>query len=239
MSALSIRQEEAAPAALTASLRGTRHYDRKYYEQHLLPRARVAVLQRLHAIGGYLDDACRVLDFGCSDGSVLEALPARWRAGVEVNPFSRALARERGLDVRASLEEFSGATFDRVVSCHCLEHVEDPSGTLRHLAQALAPGGRLVLNLPMNDCRDRGQRRWRPDDMNQHLFAWTPMTLGNLLAATGYRPLEVRVHKYLYPSRPPIASALGLRFPRLYHVFARCYGMLRKHHQLVAVAELA
>lgn len=214
----------------------TAHYDRRYYETHLLPRVRAAVQQRLHAIGKYLGEADSVLDFGCSDGELLLAAPGSSKAGIEVNPFSRSIARDRGIDVRASIKDFKGAGFSRIISCHCLEHVPSPADSLNELRELLTNDGRLVLNLPLNDCRDRRQLTWDPDDMNQHLHAWTPRILGNLLHACGFSPEVVVVHRYVYPSWPQSFHSLADQAPGMYHLIARAYGAIRARHQLVAVA---
>ncbi|MCA9260899.1 MAG: hypothetical protein KDA61_16910, partial [Planctomycetales bacterium] len=53
---LSSATASACPTGETsqdASQRAAAHYDKTYYEGHLLPRAQAAVLQRLHAVGRY------------------------------------------------------------------------------------------------------------------------------------------------------------------------------------------
>ncbi|MCA9261620.1 MAG: class I SAM-dependent methyltransferase, partial [Planctomycetales bacterium] len=190
-------------------------------------------------VGRYFCPNDSVLDFGCSDGMLLTSLPGREKAGVEVNCFSRAFAVKNGFEVEATIDAFRGRTFTRIVSCHCLEHVPNPAATLDSLRPALAPGGKLVLNLPMDDCRAKPQRQWREGEVNQHLYAWTPLTLGNLLAVSGFRPESVRIHKFLYPSRPSWLHEWGVRFPAVYHAAARAYCAVRPRPQLVAIASLA
>lgn len=234
----------AVQGSMTASLgdrlqsRVTSHYDERYYEGHLKPRSRAVVVQRLHAIGEHVHGAASVLDYGCSDGNLLAAIESPRRAGVEINPHSRAIATDAGFDVRPDLESFGEERFDRIVSCHVLEHVTSPADTLGQLARRLSQDGRLVLNLPMNDCRDRRHRRWEPGDVNQHLHAWTPLTLGNLLSVAGFEPLDVRVHPYVYPSRPAWLIRLSESAPQLWRGVGRAYGLFLKRHQLVAVARL-
>ncbi len=215
----------------------TVHYDETYYANQLLAQKPQTVLRRTMPVAPFLSDADSVLDFGCSEGSVLSALPGSRKAGIEVNHYSRGIAQQQGLDVRGSIEEFQGESFTRIVSCHCLEHVADPAAVLAKLRGLLTSDGKLVLLLPLNDCRDRRQRSWQPGDINQHLYAWTPLILGNLLAVAGYEPELIRVHKYTYPSR--FVNPLHRFSPRLYHAVGRVYAMIRPRHQLLAVARLA
>jgi 2-polyprenyl-3-methyl-5-hydroxy-6-metoxy-1,4-benzoquinol methylase len=46
--------------------------------------------------------------------------------------------------MKVQLEE----TFDQIVMCEVLEHIQDDQGTLRRLSGWLKPGGRLVLSTP-------------------------------------------------------------------------------------------
>lgn len=100
-----------------------------------------------------------VLDLGCFDGLLLEALKARTGAegvGVERDPRARAAARARGLEVLdADLDApewvggLAGRRFPFVVAADVLEHLRDPVAVLRSLRDGvLSPGGRVVISVP-------------------------------------------------------------------------------------------
>lgn len=139
----------------------------------------------------YVHDEDTVVDFGCATGALLATLPGQRKIGVEVNEPALARARSRGFDVVSSSAELPSNIADVVISNHALEHTLHPMLELRELWRALKPGGRLVLWLPLDDWRV--QRSPRDDDSDQHLYTWTPLLLGNLLAEARFRVETARV----------------------------------------------
>jgi len=102
----------------------------------------------------------RVLDWGCGYGQVTALLRDR---GIDVVPFDyREDLREptveplkRFPDIGAHLSSepvalpFDDDSFDTVLSCGVLEHVQDPDGSLEEIYRLLRPGGTFyVTNLP-------------------------------------------------------------------------------------------
>ncbi len=117
------------------------------------------VLSELH---GELD-GLRVLDFGFGSGSLLLALPERCRLyGVDVSVSAVESARrdERFAayaDARFQAvpedqpELLPGEEFDVIVTSHLLEHVPDDARVLEELLARLAPGGTLVVFVPIEE----------------------------------------------------------------------------------------
>lgn len=175
-----------------------------------------------------------VVDFGCGTGALLAKLEAGRRMGVEVNEPARARAQERGLEMFAAASELPDAVADLVISNHALEHALHPLLELRELRRALKPGGQVVLWLPLDDWR--AQKSARGNDKDNHLYGWTPLLLGNLLAEAGYHVETARVattawrHNYvaarrLLPAQAYRAltflTAVGLRRRQLHAVARR------------------
>jgi ubiquinone/menaquinone biosynthesis C-methylase UbiE len=104
--------------------------------------------------------AGRVLDWGCGWGQVtamlreegVDAVPFDYRADLAA-PTIEPLERFPEIDAHLSPDPvrlpFTDASFDTVLSCGVLEHVEDPDGSLDEIGRVLRPGGIFyVTNLP-------------------------------------------------------------------------------------------
>jgi SAM-dependent methyltransferase len=102
----------------------------------------------------------RTLDWGCGYGQVSALLRER---GIDVVPFDyreelseptvRPLERFPELEAHLSPEPvalpFADASFDTVLSCGVLEHVQEPDASLDEIRRVLRAGGTFyVTNLP-------------------------------------------------------------------------------------------
>jgi SAM-dependent methyltransferase len=177
-----------------------------------------------------------VLDFGCGGGGILASLDCRLRIGVEVNPHAQAAARAKGLAVESSLDEIEPGSVDVVISNHALEHCTQPLMELRRIRDVLRPGGRIVLVLPLDDWRT--QRHAIRGDVNRHLYAWTPLILGNLLQEAGFAVDSVEIIRSVWP--PRASRFLWERLPpRAFDMLGFTLSILLKRRQLRAVAHPA
>lgn len=178
-----------------------------------------------------------LVEFGCGGGHLLSRLQVRRRVGVEINPAAVESARARGLEVHTSLAALPDASFTKAISSHALEHVASPYDTLREIRRVLRPGGEVVLLLPMDDWRNPLQRQFRANDPDMHLYAWTPLTLGNLLVTAGFAPREIRTLTHSFPPRS--AEQLWRLSRSVFHAAARVSAVLLRKRQLLARAVVA
>jgi|688.fasta_scaffold509855_2 SAM-dependent methyltransferase len=178
----------------------------------------------------FILESDEVLDFGCGGGHLLNSLKAKSKFGVEINKIARESASKFCTQVFESIEEVPDSSVDVVISNHALEHVPYPIAALSELRRVLRPDGRVVIYVPIDDWRT--QRKYNPDDINNHLNTWTPQLMGNSLKEAGFDPNQV--------SFRIVTQAW---FPRYVHyykkrklfVFLSClYSIYKRRRQLVA-----
>jgi SAM-dependent methyltransferase len=202
------------------------------------PAGRKAATYNRKFFAPFVQPEDRLLDFGCGGGYLLHTLSARSKTGVEINPAAQAEARGLGIEVAATLAELDGREFDVAISSHSLEHVANPYGALVSLRKLLRAGGKLVLLLPLDDWRNERLREpWNGPDINGHLYAWTPRLLGNLLAASGFRPDFIRVVKHIWP--PRFDRLFWTVSPAVFDMAACLSSVLLRRRQIWAAARPA
>ena len=96
----------------------------------------------------------KVLDIGCSEGSLLVALQKRaWDVwGVEPTPHFAEVARQRcGEHIKTGYLEQAGLPygyFDMITIAQTLEHMPDPMSTLQIIRKLLKDDGVLYIDVP-------------------------------------------------------------------------------------------
>lgn len=98
-------------------------------------------------------EGLRLLDAGCGTGGTLSKMIGLGELhGFDFSPYALAFTRKRGFDLLAAGDltamPYREGSFDAVLSCDVLEHVEADRAGLVEMARVLRPGGHLVLTLP-------------------------------------------------------------------------------------------
>lgn len=83
---------------------------------------------------------------------------------------------------------------DLLLVRHVLEHAHEPQRFLRALGRLLAPGGRLVFEMP--DCRKFVAARDYSFLWEEHITYFSPRTLGDFLQRNGYAASQTLVYPY-------------------------------------------
>lgn len=90
-----------------------------------------------------------VLDFGCGMGRIAKELIERFGcrvAGIDMSARMLLFARQYvGSERFSATFSYEGSDMDVAVAAFVLQHVEDPEKEVKAIANALKPGGTLVL----------------------------------------------------------------------------------------------
>jgi SAM-dependent methyltransferase len=130
------------------------------YEEQIIPLAVAEVA-----------GAARVLDLGCGEGQISRRLAAAGSSvvGVDLTAGQVEEAVRRGggpVYLRSSVTAlpFADASFDAVLTCLVLEHVDALDDAIREAARVVVPGGRVLvfLNHPLLQTPDSA---WIDDHM--------------------------------------------------------------------------
>lgn len=185
----------------------------------------------------------RVLDLGCGQGVLLDALartlPDTLLVGIDaVAPPDHASWIAVTGDISGRLP-FGDASFDVVVAGEVIEHVPHPDLMLSEVRRILAPGGRLVLSTPNivgwanrvlvplgiqplfteTSSEVHLGRRWRVlgqgNQVQGHLKVFSHRALAEILERTGYTVLRTLGMPAEFP--PPVdrVDRLCARFPSI------------------------
>lgn len=126
----------------------------------------------------------RLVDLGCGKAPLLSAychhvdsvLLADWANSYHDNPL---------LDLVCDLNkvlELPTDGFDTIVMSDVLEHIAEPAGLLRECGRILAPGGRLILNVPF---------LYSLHEEPYDYFRYTRFALSKLLEEAGFKEILV------------------------------------------------
>lgn len=152
----------------------------------------------------------RLLDLGCGTGDFLMTMrDGGWNVeGIEPDEQSVRQAHDRGLDVRPGVlteENAPAELYDAITLSHVLEHLHEPTSTLRACFHALKPGGVIWIATPNIEAQGHRSfgRHWVGLDPPRHLAIVNSASLDRALVAAGFE----------WPTRPSfVPQALPFTF---------------------------
>jgi SAM-dependent methyltransferase len=207
------------------------HYDDKYFDWQA----------SIGEFGGwanqskfveYISSNSRVLDFGCGGGFLLKGIKCSTKVGVEVNPSAAETARKHGIDVFGSVEEVPDDYVDVIISNNALEHTLQPLEELKSLYKKLKVGGKIIFVVPCESIN----YSYKANDINHHLYSWSPMCIGNLFTEAGFSVIESQSYVHKWPPKYRLIAKLGGR--SLFEIACRIYGRIeRSWFQVRVIAE--
>jgi SAM-dependent methyltransferase len=207
------------------------HYDGRYFDWQA-PQGEFGGWANQSKFRDYITPSSRVLDFGCGGGFLLKNMTCSKRVGVEVNPAAVETARANGLEVFVRVADVPDEYVDVIVSNSALEHTLQPLEELKSLYRKLQAGGKIIFVVPCESISNH----YRPNDVNHHLYSWSPMAIGNLFSEAGFSVIESKAYIHKWPPKYRLIAAIGGR--PLFEVACRIYGRVaRSWFQVRVVAE--
>lgn len=131
----------------------------------------------------------RALDVGCGTGKLGAAAPA----GIEVHGVdhdagavakAQAFEKAQVVDLERGTLPYPDGHFAAAIAKDVLEHVERPTHILSEIQRVLAPGGRLLVSVPM-------EFPWVVWNDYTHVRGFTHRALTTMLADLGFTDLKV------------------------------------------------
>ncbi|MBY0400765.1 class I SAM-dependent methyltransferase, partial [Myxococcota bacterium] len=168
-----------------------------------------------------LDDP--ILDVGCGAGRLLFRMHADgFRRLVGIDPHLapeavRRAAGRPGLSLETASPESHRGAYHLVMAHHSFEHMAAPRGAFAAMAGLVAPGGWLLLRVPLADswaCAHYGAA-WAQLDAPRHLQIPTRRSIALLAEAVGLRVEHVEDDSgpfQIVGSEAPGAGARALRW---------------------------
>jgi 2-polyprenyl-3-methyl-5-hydroxy-6-metoxy-1,4-benzoquinol methylase len=198
-----------------------KHYDQNYFDWQ----------KNIGAFGGwadlikfekYITSEMNVIDFGCGGGFLLNNIKCKDKIGIEINDDARKSLEGTGIRSFKYVSEVPDDWADCIISNHALEHVNDPLAQLISLKAKLKKGGKIVFVVPCESIN----MKYAPNNINYHLFSWSPMNLGNLFTEAGFKVIESKafIHKW-----PPFYYSLAKLFgKKMFHLLCVLYGHIAR-----------
>jgi SAM-dependent methyltransferase len=198
----------------------SKHYDDKYFSWQS-SIGEFGGWANLTKFCDYIKANDNIIDFGCGGGYLLKNINCRDKIGIEVNPSARQQADRIGIKTYSSIDEVNDCWADLIISNNALEHCLHPLIELKNLYVKLKNGGRIVFVVPCESI----SYLYFPNDINQHLYSWSPMCIGNLFTQAGFIVEESKPYIHKWPPHYMQIAKIGGRL--LFEICCKITGHLK------------
>jgi 2-polyprenyl-3-methyl-5-hydroxy-6-metoxy-1,4-benzoquinol methylase len=160
---------------------GAEHYDEEYFSWQK-SMGEFGAKMSIKLFQNHILPNMNLLEFGAGGGYLLSEIKCAKKVGIEINEAARKEAKSRGIEMVADIDEIPDGFADIIISTGALEHVENPFGALKALHSKLKENGKIVFYVPNESCETEYSR----SDINNHLYTWNCLNIGNLFKAAGF-----------------------------------------------------
>lgn len=196
------------------------HYDFNYFENYQKKMGIFGGKANIFLFEKFINKDDIVLDFGCGGGFLLSNLTCKRKIGIEINEIPRNFCNSQGIDCYANIDEIEDSSIDVIISSHCLEHTTSPHEYLSKFYKKLKKDGKVIIIVPT----DTFWVKFKKNDIDYHLYSFSPMNLGNLLDSCGFLNISASpiFHKW-----PPYYTYLVKFFGwKIFHLVSTLWGLL-------------
>lgn len=140
-----------------------------------------------HALKGRLSKTSKILDVGCGDGSLIDALDwCGYKNLTGIDPFLKQdISQPHYQLLKKSIDELEGSeVYDIIMLHHSFEHVENPLEVMHHIKRLLKKDGLCIIRIPVSDSYvfEKYRENWVQLDAPRHIFLHTNKSM-ELLAS--------------------------------------------------------
>ena len=202
-------------------MKAKNYYGNEYFNNYQREIGEFGGKANIFKFKKYISSNHSVLDFGCGGGFLLNNLDCKDKIGIEINPIAREYCKSNfGIDCFENLDHIQDKSVDVIISNHALEHCENPLSIINNLYTKLKKQGKIIIVVPL----DSFLYKFKKDDVNKHLFSFSPMNLGNLLTSAGFKQIKTG---NIYHKWPPFWKIIKTIFGwNVFHLTSRVYGTL-------------
>ena len=199
----------------------SKHYDDKYFERQAL-NSEFGGWANQTKFASYISSKDDVLDFGCGEGFLLKGIECNKKVGVEINPLAAETARNNGIEIFQNVDDILDECIDVAISDNALEHTLQPLEELKSIYRKLRKGGKIIFVVSCEPI----SHGYKPNDIDHHLYSWSPMCLGNLFTEAGFLQIEVKPYIHKWPPYYRFIAKVGGR--QLFEIACRIYGRIER-----------
>jgi len=156
---------------------------------------------RLKIFKKFINPNMDILDVGCNEGSFLKVAQDFGYKILGLEPNDRLLNYAKSCNlpvIQGTIEDFkTEKNFDVITLFNVLEHLKEPTATIRKIDSLLSPGGYLVLELPNIDSylAKKLKENWEMITI-EHLFYFSPKTIKIFLADKGFLIKKISIRQF-------------------------------------------
>ena len=143
----------------------------------------------------YIYNKSKVLDFGSGTGDFLRYIKRKGHKpyGVEPNKLAREISKRKGIISLPDIKKLKETKFQAITMWHVLEHLPEPSKTVKSFHKILDKEGIVIIAVPNLESFDslHYKNLWAALDIPKHLWHFTSNGLIKIVETQGFKLAKI------------------------------------------------